>query len=97
MKSDANNDYEMSTWLYSDSAFSTWAAGVDDASKSATENEKEFVDQYSNYTLKILCNITKITASGVTYDYNANRAESGCCIRDKSQKGGGYCVKLASN
>ena len=91
--SDTNNDYEMSVWLYGDTAFSTWAAGVDDSTKSPTENEKEFATDYSDYVLRIFCNVTKVA----TFDYNSNRAESGCCLRDESQKGGGYCVKLAAN
>ena len=81
----------MSVWLFADTAFSTWKAKVEDTSKySPTENEKEFAANYSDYTLAIFCNITKVAGS----DYNANRAESGCCLRDKSQKGGGYCMKL---
>ena len=88
-----DNNYSMDVWLYADDSFSTWAKGVDDSSKTPTENEKEFVDQYSNYTLVIACNVKLITK----FDKETNRAESGCCLRDKSQKGGGYCVKLDAN
>ena len=86
----ANNNYELSVWLYADPAFSNWKAEVNDSTKSPTENEKEFAEQYSDYTLAIYCNITKVDGKGE----EANRAESGCCLRDKSQKGGGYCMKL---
>lgn len=78
-------------WLFADTAFSTWKAKVEDTTNnSPTENEKEFAANYSDYTLAIFCNITKVNK----LDMNDNRAESGCCLRDKSQKGGGYCMKL---
>ena len=89
---DSANTYELSTWLYADPAFDTWVAKVKNSSNSPTENEKEFADQYSSYTLALFCNITKVASQ----DSAANRAGSGCCLRDESQKGGGYCMKLDS-
>lgn len=53
-----------------------------------TENEKYIIDNYSNYALKIECDITKIDETDQT---DATRNWNGCCIQDKSQKGGGYC------
>ncbi len=94
-KTDADNNYEFSTWLYADSAFTNWSASIT-SSTSATENEKEYVTAYSSYTLRMFCNITKITVDGVTYDVQKNRAGSGCCIRDFSAKGGGYCMFVNS-
>mmetsp|Transcript_41811 Transcript_41811/g.55120 ORF Transcript_41811/g.55120 Transcript_41811/m.55120 type:complete len:94 (+) Transcript_41811:44-325(+) len=61
--SDADNDYEMSVWLYADPAFDLWVAKVEDSTNSPTENEKEFADQYSPYTLAIFCDITKVAGS----------------------------------
>lgn len=92
-KSDTNNDYEMNVWLFADDAFDKWVVDVKKDGASPTENEKEFADQYSSYTLGIQCKITKVA----TFDSSANRAESGCCLRDETQKGGGYCMKLSSN
>ena len=86
----ATNNYELSVWLYADPAFTNWKAKVDDSKNSPTENEKEFAGQYSDYTLAMYCNIEKVGGKGE----ESNRAESGCCLRDKSQKGGGYCMKL---
>jgi len=87
-----NNVYEMSVWLYADSAWDKWVAEKSASTATPTENEKEFMNNYSSYTLRIKCDITKV--AGTTY--TANRAESGCCLRDESQKGGGYCMKLNS-
>ena len=92
-KSDTDNDYEMNVWLYADPAFDTWVTNVKKDGAAPTENEKEFADQYSSYTLTIYCKIKKVA----TFDSAANRAESGCCLRDETQKGGGYCMKLSSN
>lgn len=94
MKDDAGeNDYGLVTYLYADTAFSTWAAKAADATNSPTENEKAFVDQYSDYTLKIDCNLKMVAK----FDSTTNRASSSCCLRDKSAgKGGGYCMKLGS-
>ena len=51
----------MSVWLFADTAFSTWKAKVEDTTNnSPTENEKEFAANYSDYTLAIFCNITKV-------------------------------------
>ena len=94
-KSDADNDYELSTWLFADSAFTNWSESVN-SSSSATEEEKEYVTAYSAYTLRMYCNIKKITVDGITYDLRKNRAGSGCCIRDFSAKGGGYCIFIDS-
>ena len=85
----------MSTWLYSDSGFDAWTSAVK-SSSSSTENEKEWVDSYSSYVLRIFCNITKIEVNSVVYDKTNNRAGSGCCIRDKTAKGGGYCMFIDS-
>ena len=54
-----------------------------------TENEKKYINNYSEYTIKISCSV-KLIAS------HQGQAGSGCCIRDKSQKGGGYCMTLNS-
>ena len=59
---DSANTYELSTWLYADPAFDTWVAKVKNSSNSPTENEKEFADQYSSYTLALFCNITKVAS-----------------------------------
>ena len=48
--------YAMKTWLYADTAFTDW---VDDLS-SPSETEKTYRDEYSDYTLRIYCNITNI-------------------------------------
>ena len=85
---DAKNEYEVSTWLYADTAFDTWKDTVE---KSGTENQKELALQYSSYTLRMYCNIKKIDGK----DYQQNRTNSGCCLRDASQKGGGYCMLLS--
>lgn len=93
---DDNNQYEMTTWLFADGAFDTWKGTVE-SNSAATENEKEFVLDYSTYTLRMKCDVTKITtAAGVLVDSSSNRAGSGCCIRDKTQKGGGYCMFIDS-
>ncbi len=94
-KSDADNDYEFSTWLFADTAFDNWSETIG-SSSSATENEREYKENYSSYTLRMYCNVTKITVDGVTYDITKNRAGSGCCIRDFSAKGGGYCMFINS-
>ena len=90
---DSNNTYEMSVWLYADTAFSTWKAKVDDAANTPTEDEKVFAYDYSDYTIAIKCDVTKVAGN----DNAANRAESGCCLRDESQKGGGYCIKIKAD
>ena len=52
-------------------------------------------DTYSTYTLKLYCNIENIdentAASGVS------RSGFGCCLRDLSQNGGGYCLRLSDD
>ena len=38
-----------------------------------------------------------VTHSGTTYYYNltdGSKANWGCCLQDKSQKGGGYCMAV---
>ncbi len=44
----------------------------------------------------MFCNIKKITVDGVAFEKSTNRAGSGCCIRDLSAKGGGYCMFIDS-
>lgn len=90
---DASNEYEMSVWLYADTDFDRWKAAVQATSASPTESEKEYANSYSSYTLRIYCNIKEVA----NIDHTSNRVESGCCLRDASQKGGGYCMKLGQN
>ena len=40
-----------------------------------------------------MCDITKV--DGI--DFTVGRADSGCCLMDESQNGGGYCMTLASD
>lgn len=82
------NQYGFYTWLFADSGFDTWAKKID------TEPEKTYAGDsaggYSGYTLKIKCDITTLPGNnGVS-----SLVGSGCCLRDLSQKGGGYCTRL---
>ena len=86
---DADNTYEMSTWLYADSAFDTWLTAINKSGYVKTEDEKTFADAYSSYTLAIKCDVTKIGGKDKSL---TSRAGLGCCLRDESQKGGGYCM-----
>ena len=58
-----------------------------------TETEKDLRDAYSTYTLKMYCDITNIDGN----DDSASRVNFGCCLRDLSQSGGGYCLRLNSS
>ena len=48
------------------------------------------MDLYSSYTIKMECNISNVNGVEAAAGY-------GCCVRDKSQDGGGYCLTMASN
>ena len=43
------------------------------------------MDLYSDYTMRMRCNISDV--KGVVAEANY-----GCCLRDRSKKGGGYCM-----
>ena len=78
------NVYGFQTWLYADTAFDTWKAAI----SNPDETQNDIINNYSNYALRIRCDITNIDG---TDENAATRVWNGCCIQDKSQKGGGYC------
>jgi len=84
---DGSERYSFSTWLYADTGFDSWSASA------STDQEKEFRDAYSAYTLEVVCDITQIALN----DGLTPTAGLGCCLRDRTQTGGGYCVRVASS
>ena len=101
-------------WLYSDEAFTNWAANISD---SNPDLEQTFKNRYSDYTLAMVCDISAllvrvdrtyttttdadgndvVSHTGTDYYYNltdGSKANWGCCLQDKSQKGGGYCMAV---
>ena len=80
------NEYGFTVWLYAASHFSTWW----DAVSSPDEDEKLYKEAYSEYVLAFQCEVT-------TIDSNAFAAYSGCCIKDETQEGGGYCMMVNSS
>ena len=54
--------------------------------------EKSLAKEYSSYTLKIFCDITQIKLN----DDMLGILGFGCCLRDLTQQGGGYCLRLKS-
>ena len=82
------NEYGMTVWLYANSDFATWWSDVGGKS-AASEAEKLYKDAYSEYVLAMQCEVT-------TIDSNAFAAYSGCCIKDETQDGGGYCMMVNS-
>ena len=88
---DSDSTYGLEVWLYEDPTFDAWSADRA-AEDEATRTTKETGDMndYSSYTIKMRCNISDV--NGVVAGANY-----GCCLRDKSQDGGGYCMTKASN
>ena len=56
-----------------------------ESEEERTTKETEYMELFSDYTIRMRCNITNV--NGVTASANY-----GCCLRDKSQDGGGYCM-----
>ena len=78
----------MGVALYADeSAWESWSG-----QSNLDEQERDYADTYSGYVLRIYCDITMI--NGV--DSSGSRVDNGCCLRDDSQDGGGYCTVLKS-
>ena len=70
-----------------------WSASIDaEDSADRTENEKTYQYDYSGYVLSMRCNIENIDGN----DDSVGRSGFGCCLRDLSQDGGGYCMTLNS-
>ena len=84
---DAVNDYSLSVWIYSTTTYNDWKNAIN-ADPNRTENELRFIDEYSEYVIKMSCNIKILDGAIQTM-----RAGSGCCLRDWSNDGGGYCMK----
>ena len=84
---DGVTNYSVNVWLYADTAFSTWVAAFDN---SETEDEKNFRDEYSDYMMRMRCDITAVDS---IVDL-VNRAGMGCCLWDKENQGGGFCSLL---
>jgi len=83
--------FGLSVWLYQDSMFDTWyAARAAEDENERTTKETGYMDEYSSYTIKMQCNISDVNGIVAGANY-------GCCLRDKSQDGGGYCMTKASN
>lgn len=73
-----DDNYLFQTWLYADPAFDNW---VNDFGSNPSETDKTLRDDYSNYALRIKCDITSIDGTDNTA---ATRVWNGCCIQDKS-------------
>ena len=79
----------MSVALYADTeAWDSWST-----QSSLDEAERDYAENYSAYVLRMYCDISMV--NGVYY--TSNRVGMGCCLRDNSQDGGGYCTVLASS
>ena len=57
-------------------------------SRDKTEAEKTYIESMSDYTITIKCDITSLGDNTT----GGNKSGYGCCLRDLSQDGGGYCV-----
>lgn len=78
----------MKVALYADTeAWDAWSG-----QSSLDEAERDYAENYSSYVLRIYCDITKVNS--VTFA--DSRVGMGCCLRDESQDGGGYCTVLGS-
>jgi len=80
------NEYGFKVYLYAANHFSTWW----DAVSSPDEDEKLYHEAYSEYIMAFDCEVS-------TIDSNAFAAFSGCCIKDETQEGGGYCMMVNSS
>ena len=84
---DGREKYGLTTWLYADDGFETWKT------TASTKAEKSLANEYSSYTIKMFCDISQIKL----YDDLFGKVGFGCCLRDLTQQGGGYCLRLKSN
>ena len=86
-----DSTYGLRVWLYDDPTFTNWHADrAAEADTERTTKETGYMDDYSSYTIKMECNISNVNGVVASAGY-------GCCLRDKSQDGGGYCMTMASN
>ena len=85
------DDFGLDVWLFQDDAFKDWKKSVywDSAS---TDIEERFAYVYSDYTLQMQCNLANISGS----DTSVDKSGWGCCLRDESIYGGGYCMVVNS-
>ena len=74
-----NDDFGLTVWLYSDPAWTEWVAERDNHA-TETENEKTYITQQSDYTLRMECNVTSVG----TNDSDGSKVGYGCCLRDES-------------
>ena len=61
----------------------------------------QVMSRYSDYTLQIYCNVADVSGE-ITVTNQGTGAEAwlagiGCCLRDESQYGGGYCALSNNN
>ena len=73
-----SGNYALYVWLYQDSTFDNWAAdraAEDDVTR--TTKETGYMDEYSNYTIKMYCDISNVNGVVASAGY-------GCCLRDRT-------------
>ena len=86
-----DSTFGLQVWLYQDNSFNVWKeARAAESEEERTTKETGYMDEYSDYTIRMRCNITSVNGVSANANY-------GCCLRDKTNDGGGYCMTKASN
>ena len=87
-RNQSTNDFGLVVYLYADTAFDTWKDARENAA-DVTDDELQYINRYSSYQIAMECNLTSIGADNKTGD---EKKGSGCCLKDDTQYGGGYCL-----
>lgn len=72
-----SDDFGITVWLYQNTAFTVWS-DLREASDDRTEDEKTYIDNQSDYTIAIECNITSIDENLT----DGGKSNFGCCLQD---------------